>query len=167
MLTANDYQIRPLELKDNARVAEIIRTVMPEFDCVGAGYSIEDPEVDDMYHAFQGTDHAFFVVENLVDRLVYGCGGIAPLAGKEHPGTCELQKMYFLPALRGLGLGKQLLMTCLEAARTKGYQRMYLETVNRMVAAGRLYRKMGFVDLPHQIGATGHTGCDCFMIRNL
>jgi len=167
MFTANDYQIRPIERKDNARVAEIIRTVMPEFDCVGTGYSIEDPEVDDMYTAFQGKGCAFYVVENIVDHTVYGCGGIAPLAGGEYPKTCELQKMYFLPKLRGLGLGRQLLVTCLDAARVEGYQKMYLETVNRMVAAGKLYRKMGFIDLPQQLGATGHSGCDCFMIRDI
>ncbi|MEL6274914.1 MAG: GNAT family N-acetyltransferase [Bacteroidota bacterium] len=128
---------------------------------------IEDPEVDNMHAAFQGEGRTFYVVENTVEGIVYGCGGFAPLAGGGHPDTCELQKMYFLPQLRGLGLGKKLLVHCIDAARSAGYQKMYLETVNRMVAAGQLYRKMGFEELPEQLGATGHSGCDCFMIREI
>jgi len=36
-------QLRQIQLKDNAQVAQVIRTVMPEYDCVGDGYSINDP----------------------------------------------------------------------------------------------------------------------------
>lgn len=162
------YLIREIAEKDNATVAAIIRTVMPEFDCVGEGYSIEDPEVDEMYSAFQQPGgRAFYVVERQADGRLLGCGGYAPLAGEDHPNVCELQKMYFLSELRGLGLGKQLLERCLIGAKKDGYQHMYLETVSRMEAAGKLYRKMGFALIEGQLGATGHGGCDTFMMRAL
>lgn len=161
------YHIRPIQAGDNARVAEIIRTVMPEFGCVGEGYSIEDPEVDQMYQAFQAAGRAFYVVAHDSSGEIFGCGGYAPLAGNEHPDTCELQKMYFFPELRGHGLGRQLLERCMDAARRDGYAKMYLETVCRMEAAGKLYRKMGFTIIPAQLGATGHSGCDTFMMRSL
>lgn len=140
---------------------------MPEFDCVGEGYSIQDPEVEIMYEAFQTKGRKFYVVERKSDGQVVGCGGYAPLAGNEHPETCELQKMYFLSELRGLGLGRKLLELCLEEAKNDGYQKMYLETVKRMEGAGRLYRKMGFALIDEQLGATGHGGCDTFMIREI
>lgn len=47
--------------------------------------------------------HAYWVVE--YEGEVVGGGGIAPLAGSESD-ICELQKMYFLPAIRGKGLAK-------------------------------------------------------------
>ncbi len=102
-----------MEHHDNAVVADIIRTVMTEFQAVGQGYSINDPEVDDMYTAYAIPDAAFYVVEN--QGRVLGCGGFAPLSGGDKD-TCELRKMYFLPELRGSGTGMQLMQLCLDEA---------------------------------------------------
>ena len=154
-----DPIIRPITLQDNAQVARIIRQVMTEFSCVGSGFSIEDPEVDDMYHAYQGPKAAFYVIEYEGEEK--GCGGFAPLAGGASD-TCELKKMYFLEALRGHGMGSQLVDHCLAEARRRGFRKMYLETVERMTAANHLYRKKGFQLLSGAQGATGHSGCDSF-----
>lgn len=161
-----DYTIRPIEARDNLQVAAIIRHVMPEFGCVGEGFSIQDPEVDTMFEAFQAPQRAFFVLADTAGQL-FGCGGYAPLAGGQYPQVCELQKMYFLPQVRGLGLGWALLQRCIQGATQDGYAQMYLETVSRMEAAAKLYQRAGFEPIDHAMGATGHTGCDRFMIRTL
>ena len=151
--------IRPISESDNLRVAQIIRKVMTEFSCVGAGFSIEDPEVDEMYQAYAGDRAAFYVIEH--DGEVKGCGGFAQLeGGADH--ICELKKMYFLSDLRGLGMGSRLVDLCIEEARARGFKTMYLETVERMVAANHLYQKKGFQQLSGPLGATGHGGCDAF-----
>lgn len=160
----NEYQIRRIEPNDNVQVANIIRTVMTEFGCVGPGFSIEDPEVDTMYEAFQPPNYAFFVLDNTVS--LGGCAGVAPLAGGDSS-ICELQKMYFLPAARGQGWGRKMMDRCLAVARQLGYRQMYLETVSRMEAANHLYHKYGFEKAACQLGATGHHGCDTFYIRQL
>ena len=95
-----------------------------------------------------------------------GGGGIAPLEGGK-PEVCELKKMYFLPDLRGLGLGKKLLLQCLDAARQLNYQQCYLETVERMHTANLLYQKMGFKKLESAMGCTGHSGCDAWYVLDL
>ncbi len=154
-----DILIRPIAPGDNAIVAQIIRQVMTEYDCVGPGYSIEDPEVDHMYEAYNRDRAIFYVLS--VNSEVIGCGGLAPLAGGDG-NTCELQKMYFLPSARGLGQGKRMVQLCLDQARQFGYRRMYLETVNRMVTANALYNKFGFQKISCQEGATGHSSCDTF-----
>lgn len=151
--------IRLITAADTATVATIIRRVMTEYSCVGSGFSIEDPEVDDMYKAYSGRLAAFYVIEH--EGEIRGCGGFAPLEGGAAD-TCELKKMYFLKELRGLGMGSQLVDLCLSEARKKGFRVMYLETVERMVAANHLYVKKGFQQLPGAQGATGHTGCDAF-----
>ena len=46
-----EIAIRPIEPRDDARIAEIIRTVMPEFGACGSGFAINDPEVDWMTRA--------------------------------------------------------------------------------------------------------------------
>lgn len=159
-----EAMIRPIEAKDNAAVAKIIRQVMTEFSCVGDGYSIEDPEVDNMSTAYAEANAAFFVIEHA--GTIQGCGGFGSLVGGE-PGICELKKMYFLPSLRGMGMGRRLLDHCIAAAQTAGYQKMYLETVDRMTAANQLYQKTGFVPLNCALGATGHGGCDAFYVLEL
>lgn len=164
--TPNSFKLRLILSKDNEQVAQIIRTVMTEFACVGEGYSILDPEVDNMAEAYSGDGSVFFVVENPESGQVFGCGGIGPLAGGDGL-TCELKKMYFLPELRGVGFGKKMVKTCLEKAKALGYRRCYLETVDRMVRANQLYKKMGFERIGGPMGATGHSSCDAWYMQEL
>jgi putative acetyltransferase len=156
--------LRLIEREDDPAVASIIRAVMTEFGAVGQGYSIEDPEVDTMFATYHRPRAAFWVIETSGE--IAGCGGYAPLKGGE-PDTCELQKMYFLPALRGRGMGQRLMHHCLEGARTDGFRRIYLETLENMDAAGRLYRHFGFQEIDSPLGATGHCGCDRWMVLDL
>src|SRR6478736_2004892 len=46
------FTIRPITPADDAAVAAIIRTVMPEFGASGDGFAINDPEVDWMHRAY-------------------------------------------------------------------------------------------------------------------
>jgi len=160
------FKIRPIEKEDNQAVAKIIRKVMPEFQCVGEGYSINDPEVDSMYEAYDNNRSAFYVIEDEKTKLILGCGGIAPLKNSEE-NICELQKMYFLKDLRGFGMGQRLLDVCLGQTTELGYKTCYLETVKQMEAANSLYKKNNFKKLDSQIGDTGHSGCDTYYSKNL
>jgi putative acetyltransferase len=137
---------------------------MTEFRAVGDGYSIDDPEVDDMYGSYRSTRSCYYVITN--DDEVVGCGGIAPLTGGDKF-TGELRKMFFLPAIRGLGLGRRLLLLLMDEAKKRGYKRCYLETLDRMWRANELYRKSGFELLEKPIGDTGHCSCDRWYLLNL
>src|SRR5688572_31767904 len=159
-----EVSVRPIEARDDARMAEIIRTVMPEFGASGAGFAINDPEVDWMSRSYAQPRSAYFVVER--DGVVEGGGGVAPLEGGD-PGTCELRKMYFLPTLRGLGAGADVMRRSLDAARTFGFNRCYLETLTGMDSAMRLYEKNGFRRIDGPMGATGHGGCNTFYLMDL
>ncbi len=158
------WQIRPIEAKDDAAMARIIRAVMPEFGACGNGFAINDPEVDWMSRAYAEPRHAYFVVERIGE--VIGGGGVAPLAGGD-PAVCELRKMYFLPEARGLGAGTAMMAICLDAARAAGFRQCYLETLTGMDAAMRLYERSGFKRIDASMGATGHGGCDIFYSREL
>lgn len=158
-------KIRGMKPTDDAAVASIIRTVMPEFGAKGPGFAINDPEVDSMYAAYSGPRAAYFVVEANDGRVVGG-GGIAPLTGAGDD-ICELRKMYFLQEARGNGFGKMLLERCVERARALGYTRMYLETLTGMDAAMHLYERFGFEKLGAPLGATGHFSCDRWYSRAL
>jgi putative acetyltransferase len=157
-------QIRPIRPQDDATIASIIRTVMPEFGATGCGFAINDPEVDWMSRAYSAPRCAYFVVEQ--DGVVLGGGGIAPLQGGDTD-VCELRKMYFLQQARGRGAGAALMARCLDAARDLGFGRCYLETLGGMDAAMKLYERSGFQRIDAPMGDTGHGGCNTFYLRAL
>ena len=159
-----EYTIRPIEARDDAAMASIIRSVMPEFGACGSGFAINDREVDWMHRAYSAPRSAYFVVE--VGGQVVGGGGVAPLEGGDAD-TCELRKMYFLPRARGLGAGAAVMEASLERARAFGFARCYLETLTGMDAAMRLYERSGFRRIDAPLGATGHGGCDIWYLRDL
>lgn len=155
---------RPVRPADDAALAILIRTVMPEFGACGAGFAITDVEVDAMSTAYTREGHLYCVVEEAGE--VVGGAGVAPLIGGA-PGVCELRKMYFLPRARGRGAGRALLTHLLAQALQLGYHTCYLETLASMTSAQALYRAMGFVPLGGPWGATGHFGCNRWYARPL
>ena len=162
--SAPTSRIRPIAATDDAALAQLIRTVMPEFGADGPGYAIHDPEVDSMYATYSQPRSGFWVIEQ--DDRVVGGAGYGPLAGAE-PTVCELRKMYFYPEARGHGWGRRLLGMVLDAAKADGFRVCYLETVARMEAARRLYVAAGFTFLDGPMGHTGHHGCDRYMAKHL
>jgi len=159
-----EFTIRPITASDDAAMAAVIRTVMPEFGAVGDGFAINDPEVDWLSRAYAEPRCAYFVIER--DGRVLGGAGVAPLTGGE-PDVCELRKMYFLPEARGAGAGAAMMVKCLDAARQLGFKRCYLETLRGMDAAMRLYERSGFRRIEGPMGATGHGGCNAFYLLDL
>jgi putative acetyltransferase len=158
------YTVRPIEARDDATMAAIIRSVMPEFGACGSGFAINDPEVDWLHRAYSAPRSAYFVVD--VGGVVVGGGGVAPLEGGDAD-TCELRKMYFLPRARGLGAGAAVMTASLDSARAFGFRRCYLETLTGMDAAMRLYERSGFRRIDAPLGATGHGGCDLWYLKDL
>jgi putative acetyltransferase len=163
-VSTNDTRIRPITPADDAAVATIIRSVMPEFGADGPGFAIHDPEVLAMHAAYDRPGAAYFVVES--GGRVLGGGGVAPLDGGPE-GVCELRKMYFLPELRGRGAGAALMARCLDAARALGHRQCYLETLRGMDEAQKLYERTGFQRLDGPMGSTGHFGCNRFYLMDL
>ena len=155
---STELKLRPIEPRDDAAVAAVIRTVMPEFGASGPGFAIHDPEVSGMSAAYSREGRAYWVVEDETGRVVGG-GGIAPLDGGD-PSVCELRKMYFLNEARGHGMGERMLRRCLDFAREAGFRLCYLETTTGMTQARKLYLRLGFEPLTGPMGSTGHFGCD-------
>ena len=156
--------IRKIIKEDNQAVAQLIRTVFDELNIPKVGTAYEDPYLDFMFEEYNKPKSVYYVVEN--NGKIVGCAGIAPLAN-EAPVICELQKMYFLPETRGLGIGSKMMDKCLESAKKFGFENCYIETMPFMHAAQRLYKKSGFEYLDAPMGSTGHTSCPVWMLKKL
>ncbi|WP_433833123.1 GNAT family N-acetyltransferase [Flavobacterium anhuiense] len=159
-----NWLIRAIKEEDNQDVASLIRSVFDEMEIPKVGTAYEDPYLDLMFEEYSKPKSVYFVVEN--DGEIVGCAGIAPLENGD-PEICELQKMYFLPKTRGLGIGTQMMEKCLEQARAFGFKKCYIETMPFMHAAQKLYKKSGFEYLDAPMGNTGHCSCPVWMLKVL
>jgi len=159
-----NWLIRAIKKEDNQSVASLIRSVFDEMEIPKVGTAYEDPYLDLMFEEYNKSKSAYFVVEN--DGEIVGCAGVAPLENGD-PEICELQKMYFLPKTRGLGIGTQMMEKCLEQARFFGFKKCYIETMPFMHAAQKLYKKSGFEYLDAPMGNTGHSSCPVWMLKTL
>ena len=157
-------EIRFIKPTDNAALAQVIRTVLVDLGVPKVGTAYADKALDSMYENYQSEKHAYFVVED--QGVILGGAGVAPLQDFKGP-VCELQKMYFLSEIRGIGFGQKMIEKCVGQARIFGFEQCYLETMPYMEAAQKLYNKMGFKYLEGPMGNTGHFSCPVHMILDL
>lgn len=80
----------------------------------------------------------------LVDAQNRGCVGLRKFAD----GVAEMKRLYVVPSARGQGVGEALARRIIEEARSRGYQRLVLDTLPDMKAAQALYRSLGFREIP-------------------
>lgn len=100
-------RLRKLTAADNAAIASVIRQVSAEYGLTAdKGYTVADPNLDELYQMYSQPGHAYWVVEH--DGQVAGGGGIAPLTGSESD-ICELQKCIFFQTFAVKGWRKNWL----------------------------------------------------------
>ena len=156
--------LRPIRVEDNPVIATIIRTVLTEFGANRPGTVFYDPTTDALFELFMTPHSAYFIAE--VDGCIAGGCGIFPTNGLPL-GCCELVKLYLLPQYRGIGLGRKLIMACIERAASQGFTSIYLETMPELNQAKSLYEKCGFKYLEQAMGNSGHFGCDLWMLKQI
>ncbi len=135
------FAIRPAVAADADAIRAVIQAVLPEFGLPSdpAGTDRDLAGIPANYLERGGTVD---VVADSAGRIV-GCCAVYPMDAA----TCELRKMYLLPAARGHGLGQRLLARALAFARGRGFQRMELETASVLTDAIALYQRAGFAPI--------------------
>lgn len=88
--------LRRITATDNPAIAGVIRRVSAEYGLTAdKGYTVADPNLDELYSVYSQPGHAYWVVEQ--NGQVVGGGGVAPLSCSE-PDICELQKCTSCPS---------------------------------------------------------------------
>jgi GNAT superfamily N-acetyltransferase len=92
--------------------------------------------------AFTAARGGVFLVADLEGAPV-GCAGLQRL----EPATAELRRVFVRDEARGRGVGRALLEEVVTAARALGFERIRLDTGDRLHAARTLFLATGFRDI--------------------
>lgn len=115
-----------------------------------------------VYGAEHGLDHTFetYVARSVADAvdggfpaadegvwLVEADGALVGMIAltREDADAARVRWFVFTPAVRGRGLGRRLVDEVVAFADAAGYDRIVLETFDRLATAAHLYRSHGFV----------------------
>jgi putative acetyltransferase len=125
---------------DGEKIKNIVYSVLREYGLTPEpeGTDVDLEDIDKNYLRRGGV---FEVLEDARGNML-GTVGLYPM----DPETIELRKMYFLPELRGHGLGKKALTRMIERARELGFKRIILETHSALEEAIGLYKSFGFAE---------------------
>jgi putative acetyltransferase len=101
-----------------------------------------DKELAGLPGDYAPPDGRLFLAES--DSQPVGCIALH----KIDPNICEMKRLYLRPKVRGKGLGRVLAERIIQEARTIGYRRMRLDTVEPVMRdAVAMYRKLGFREI--------------------
>lgn len=124
---------------DIVEVKALVYSVLEEY-AIPRGDAATDADLDDIEGNYTCNGGYFIVMED--ENRIIASMGILRVSEE----TCELRKMYAIPAARGRGLGKFLLEHAITRARELGFRRMVLETAAPLKEAITLYKKYGFTE---------------------
>jgi GNAT superfamily N-acetyltransferase len=135
----DDIVTRPATNRDRERVVALIFGVLAEYG-LPSDLNSKDSDLNDIEGSYMRSGGVFEVLEDSEGNLL-GTYGLYPLDEE----TCELRKMYFVPEIRGRGLGRRVLERAVGHARRLGFKAVELETISVLKEAIRLYTRFGFV----------------------
>jgi GNAT superfamily N-acetyltransferase len=123
-----------------ALVAAMIDEMRELYWDIGNGLDLNSPDMPKAGPAELGPPAGTFLV-GYRDGVALCGGGVKRLPD----GSCEIKRMYVVPAARVQGLARVLLRALEEAARGLGYQVARLDTGPRQPHAKGLYESEGYV----------------------
>jgi len=151
-----EIEIRPLVTGEDATA---FRTLNEEW--ITRYFALEQTDHDilgDPEHMILRKGGAIFMVYR--DTVAVGCVALVPMPN----GVYELSKMAVSPHLRGLGIGRRLLLHAVAEARAMGARSLLLSSSTKLKNAVHLYESIGFRHVPSSsLPDLHYTRADVFM----
>ena len=157
-------KIREIEERDNKMIEQIIKSSLESFNLDIPGTAYFDPQLENLAGFYRQLKKAKYWVAADEENEVAGGVGIAPFG--EGTDICELQKLYVKPEFQGRGLAKELMKTALNFAK-KHYTYCYLETMEKLETANRLYTQFDFQPQETPLEGSEHNTMDAWYIKKL
>lgn len=101
-----------------------------------------DQEIADLPKMYNSADGGLYIA--YLNHHPVGVVGLRRLTETD----AEVKRMFVRDEAKGKGIGKALLLTCIEAAKKLNYHAIKLDTAEYMHAAIKLYTDHGFTEIP-------------------
>ncbi len=124
---------------DRVPGAKLLAAMRAEIAELYPGVELDGAEMPRAGHAELSPPGGAFLVGYRTDEAIC-CGGVKRLDERR----CEIKRMYIVPAARGRGLARVLLVALEARARQLGYTVARLDTGPRQPRARRLYESGGY-----------------------
>ena len=153
-------ELLPLSAAYDAAIACLIRDNLKAHGLDIPGTAYYDEALDSLSAFYQRPGRAYYVL--LENGRAMGGIGLAEFRDD----CCELQKLYLADAVKGQGLGYEMIRFIEDRARELGYGRIYLETHTNLQAAIHIYERSGYRQIPRPEGVV-HGTMNRFYIKSL
>lgn len=163
MSTKSSFSIAPVRTtEDLEATVDLFRTYV---ESLGIDLTFQDfeNEIKSLPEKYAPPTGELLLARNFQGEPI-GCVALRALC-PSGSGCCEMKRLYTVPAVRGLGIGRALITAILDIAYTLGYEEIKLDTLPNMVAAMELYKKAGFIETEAYYD-TPHAGT-IFLVRSL
>jgi putative acetyltransferase len=139
MFDSPEFRLREATADDGPAIRAVVAAVMAEYG-LSSDLEADDADIRNVVASYGERGGSFRVVASTEGHIV-GCGGLYPIDERQ----AEIRRMYLLPNVRGLGIGRTLLEELISRAEQRRFERVFLETASVLKEAISLYRKRGFV----------------------
>lgn len=151
---ANQLTVRRVTSEESNAAWEIVEEYYE-----AAGVVARDAKDD--FERIYFRDGAGVWLATIADAAV-GCVALRSLAKFAHRG--EVKRLYVRPQHRGRGIAAALYLSLEKYARERGYEWLYLDTTDEMVAAQRFYAALGY---EKTLSYNDNSQATIFMRKNL
>ena len=141
--------------KDNKQIQQIIKESLEAVGLDQPGTAYYDPQLGYLYEYYDNLLKANYwvAVDNHSNEVIGGIG-IGPFGHFEE--VAELQKYYLKEGYQNLGVGSQLFKQALSFAKEQKYTSLYLETMDVLSKANKVYEHYGFKKLQRPLDGSEH-----------
>lgn len=146
-------KIEEIQAKDNQIIYDLIQRILKSYGLDQAGTAYSDPYLDQLYEFYQKeADGEYWLIKK--EEIIIGGIGIGSFG--EDKKIAEVQKFYIKEEYQGYGYGSLLLNKALNFAENQGYQKVYIETMDRLNKANEIYKHYGFESLEKPLPGSEH-----------
>ena len=136
-------QVEIIEVKNAIEFSQAKELILEYVKWLGIDLSFQnfDEEIDTLQVTYSEPNGGLCLA--LRNDKAVGVAGIKRFNESE----CELKRMFVQPGSRGFGIGKLLLIRCVDIAKKLNYVTIKLDTAEFMKSAIKLYTDNGFVEI--------------------
>lgn len=110
-----------------------------------ADYVMNSFSLEKIKNELEDKNSTFFIAE--IDKKAVGYAKFredSQVDCVKNENAVELQRIYILEKMKGKNVGKMLLQKCLDVAKIKGFETLWLGVWSQNFSAQKFYKKLGF-----------------------